>query len=178
MHQQIKIFDKIINLEIGHVYVIFNNHLSESGNLDYSKKIFYLNLPYSNSIKIADYINNKNLSIDIYQRQIEKYALEFIKLKEVTDLFNQLVYAIISEIENYDALVIGTMGLAFENIKLLLHELINVAEKYKKVFVFVQDTPHNNNIILENVDKSKLMDFENWYINKSKDNEETFFFRQ
>lgn len=172
------IFNKIINLEIGHVYVLFNNHLSESGNLDYSEKIFYLNLPYSNSVKITNYINNKNLSIDIYQRQIEKYNLEFIKPQEITDLFNQLVYAIINEIENYDTLVIGTMGLAFENIKLLLHELINVAEKYKKVFVFVQDTPQNNDIILENVNKPKLMNFENWYINKCKDNKDTFFFKQ
>ncbi|WP_228449457.1 hypothetical protein, partial [Chryseobacterium sp. 2VB] len=64
MYKQIMLFNKNINLEIGNVYVIFNNYLLQEDKLDQSEKIFYINLPFYNSIKIPEYINDKDLSIE------------------------------------------------------------------------------------------------------------------
>jgi len=176
MSEQIVIFNKNLDIELGNVYVIFS-HLSEECQLENSKSIFYINLPCQKSIKIAQYINHKDLSIEIYKKLIEKYNLEFIKPREITDTFNQLIYITINEVENYDILIIGTMGLSFDGIKLIFQELMNIAKNYDKAFILVQDTPRNNNIEIENVNELKLKDFENWYIDKSTDNEDIFVFK-
>ncbi|PWW17006.1 hypothetical protein [Chryseobacterium sp. AG844] len=178
MYKQIMLFNKNINLEIGNVYVIFNNYLLQEDKLDQSEKIFYINLPFYNSIKIPEYINDKDLSIEKYKKLIKKYNLEFIKPQEIIDVFNQLVYAIINEIESRNIFIIGTMGISFENIKLILKELINIAKIHEKIFVFVQNESKNLNII-EKVDLLKLNDFETWYVNKLENNDDNaFVFRQ
>ncbi|MGN7758998.1 hypothetical protein ACTJIV_16120 [Chryseobacterium sp. 22532] len=178
MYKQIMIFNKNIDLEIGSVYVMFNNYLSQDNKLDSSKKIFYINLPFHNSIKISEYIDNKDLSIENYEKLIKKYNLEFIKPKEIIDVFNQLVYAIINEIESYDIFIVGTMGIDFESIKLILKELLNIAETYEKIFIFIQNESKNLDT-LEKVDLLKLNDFEAWYVNKLRDNDDdTFVFKQ
>ncbi|ANF49246.1 hypothetical protein A0O34_01135 [Chryseobacterium glaciei] len=177
MYKQITIFDKKVDLEVGSVYIIFNNYLSQNQKLDDSRKIFYINLPFQNSIKISKYIDHKDLSIDTYDKLIKKYNLEFIKPQEIIDVFNQLIYTIINEIENHDIFVIGTMGVSFESVKLILQELINIAEVQKKIFILVQDTSKNINI-LEKVNRLKLKDFENWYINNLGDNNNVFIFKQ
>lgn len=169
MYKKIMVFNKNIDLEIGNVYVMFNNYLLQEDKLDQSKKIFCVNLPFYNSIKISEYINDKDLSIENYKKLIKKYNLEFIKPQETIDVFNQLVYAIINEIEMHDIFIIGTMGISFENIKLILKELINIAKTQNKTFVFVQNESINLNI-LEKVDLLKLNDFESWYVSKLKDN--------
>lgn len=176
MSKQIAIFNKNLDIELGNVYVIFN-HLSEECKLENSKNIFYINLPCQKSIKISQYINNKDLSIEVYKKLIEKYNLEFIKPREITDTFNQLIYITINEVENYDILIIGTMGLSFDGIKLIFQELINIAKNYYKTFILVQDTPKNIDIEMENVNELKLKDFETWYIDKSIDNEDIFIFK-
>ncbi|NML69567.1 hypothetical protein HHL23_07140 [Chryseobacterium sp. RP-3-3] len=179
MYKQIMIFNKNIDLEIGSVYVIFNNYLSQEDKLDPSKKIFYINLPFHNSIKISEYIDDKDLSIENYEKLINKYNLEFIKPQEIIDVFNQLVYAIINEIESHDVFVVGTMGIDFESINLILKELLDIAKTHKKTFVFVQNESKNLDI-LEKVDLLKLNDFEAWYVNKVKDNDDddAFVFKQ
>lgn len=165
-------------IELGNVYVVFS-HLSEECILENSTSIFYINLPCKKSFKITEYIYQKDLSLEVYKKLIEKYNLELIKPREITSIFNQLIYTIFNEIENYDILVIGTMGLAFDSIKLMIHELIDIAKNYKKSFILVQDTLKNINIELESVDELKLKDFENWYINKALDNDdkEVFVFK-
>ncbi|ROH91391.1 hypothetical protein EGI15_12570 [Chryseobacterium cucumeris] len=178
MYKQIMLFNKNINLEIGNVYVIFNNYLLQEDKLDQSEKIFYINLPFYNSIKISEYINDKDLSIEKYKKLIKKYNLEFIKPQEIIDVFNQLVYAIINEIESHNIFIIGTMGISFENIKLILKELINIAKIHEKIFVFVQNESKNLNI-REKVDLLKLNDFDTWYVNKLGNNDDNaFVFRQ
>ncbi|UKB84851.1 hypothetical protein LF887_04235 [Chryseobacterium sp. MEBOG06] len=176
MHKQVIILNKNINLETSGVYVVFNNNLSNS-KLDVSEKVFYINLPNENSINLSNYTNNKDLSVNVYKKLIDKYNLELIKPRQIIDIFNKLIYAIINEIENYDVLVIGTMGLDFDSIKLMIQELINISKSYKKTFIFVQETTKNINTF-EKVTQLKLKDFENWYINNSINNNETFLFKR
>ncbi|WP_419868357.1 hypothetical protein [Chryseobacterium sp. CT-SW4] len=176
MNKQISIFNKNIDLEIGNMYIIFNNHhLLQDDKLDQSKDIFYINLPHQNSIKISKYVESKKLSIDTYEKLIKKYNLKFIEPREVQDIFNQLIYIVISEIENYDILIIGTMGLSFESIKLILQELINIAERYKKIIILVQDTSKDIDVF-EKIDELKIKNFESWYVNNSGDN--SFIFKR
>jgi len=172
------VFNKNIDLEIGSVYVIFNNYLLQEDKLDKSKKNFCINLPFHNSIKISEYISDKDLSIEKYKKLIKKYNLEFIKPQEIIDVFNQLVYAIINEIESHDIFIIGTMGISFESIKLILKELIHIAKTQKKIFVFVQNESKNLNII-EKIDLLKLNNFEAWYVSKLENNDDNaFVFKQ
>lgn len=177
MYKKIMLFNKNINLKIGSVYVIFNNFLLQEEKLDHSEKVFYINLPFHNSIKVSEYIDDKDLSIENYEMLIKKNDLDFIKPQEIIDVFNQLVYAIISEIESHDIFIVGTMGIDFESIKLILEESINIAERHEKIFVFIQDVS-NSIDTLEQVDKLKLKDFENWYMINLKDNDNAFVFKQ
>ncbi|PWN63544.1 hypothetical protein C1631_021420 [Chryseobacterium phosphatilyticum] len=174
MYKQITIFNKNIDLEIGSVYVIFNNYLSQEDNLNKSKKIFYINLPFHDSIKVSQYVDSKDLSINNYENLIKKYNLKFIKPQEIIDVFNQLVYIIINEIENYDIFIIGTVGIAFESIKLILKELIDIAKIKDKIFIFVQNESKNIDI-LEKVDMLKLDNFDTWYVNKLRNNDDNAF---
>lgn len=171
------LFNKNIILKIGSIYVIFNNILLQEEKLDHSEKVFYINLPFRNSIKVSDYVDNKDLSIENYEKLIKKNNLEFIKPQEIIDVFNQLVYAIINEIEGHDIFIVGTMGVDFESIKLILEESINIAERHEKIFVFIQNVS-NSVETLEQVDKLKLKDFENWYMINLKDNDNAFVFKQ
>ncbi|MDR2238571.1 MAG: hypothetical protein LBE92_20775 [Chryseobacterium sp.] len=174
MKTQITIFNEKIDLESGNVYVTFSD-LSEECLLADEKNTFYINLPSKKSFKISQYIRKKDLSIEAYKKLIEKYNLKFIQPREIIDMFNELVYIIINEIENHDVLVIGTPGLAFDSIKIIFQELIRIAENYNKIFILVGHTTVSAEIELEIVNDLKLKDFQYWFIDKTIDQNKNLF---
>ncbi|TWP24215.1 hypothetical protein ETU10_02955 [Apibacter muscae] len=160
----IKALNGDFNIKLNREYVLFYPEYSllEKLNNDIQK---YINTGlFHRDIKIGDV----NIEEKVYENLLVKYEIDDIKNSKIEDFFNKLVYIILKETQVNDIMVVGLKEISYESIKLIIKNFYNVAIKFNKTIIFIDYTKIG--IRLEEITIEHLMNFDNWYEYREKEN--------